>query len=51
MTREEYHRLAPVFDYNRHMAECEIREISPRVNRAGNYYRGLVKHIRNKWNV
>jgi hypothetical protein len=45
MTREQYHALAPT--YNRHEARRQalIDAIPMRVNRAGRYYRKLIKLI------
>jgi hypothetical protein len=43
MTKEEYWRLAPTYDRHEARRQVLIDAIPGRVNRAGRYYRKLIK--------
>lgn len=51
MTREQYHKLAPKFDYKQYMAQQEINSLSLRLNPTGDYYKQRVRDIKRKWGV
>jgi esterase/lipase len=45
MTRSEYHTLAPTYDRHEARRQALVDAIPSRVNRAGRYYRKLIKEI------
>jgi hypothetical protein len=45
MTRDQYHNLAPTYDRHEARRQTLIDAIPGRVNRAGRYYRRLIKEI------
>lgn len=51
MTREQYHQLAPTFDLKRERALLEVKNIPLNVNRAGAYYKHLLRDIERRHTV
>lgn len=45
MTRNEYHRLAPVYDRPQVAIDNAIATIPQNINRAGKHYQKLIKKI------
>jgi hypothetical protein len=45
MTRKQYHQLAPTYDRYEARRQALIDAIPLNVNRAGRYYRKLIKEI------
>jgi hypothetical protein len=45
MTRDQYHALAPTYDRHEARRQALIEAIPMNVNRAGRYYRKLIKEI------
>ena len=45
MTKQDYHKLAPTYDRHEARRQALVDAIPSRVNRAGRYYRKLIKEI------
>ncbi len=51
MTKEDYHRLAPLYNRNQVVIDNLIAQIPLNINRAGKHYRKLVKQIYETQNI
>lgn len=51
MNKDQYNRLAPIFNRQQHLIDLEIDRIPMNVNRSGKHYRKLIKNIKQQYGM